>query len=88
MVGKASGPSLYDHDDKNQEIRDGPLYHPGGKEGGSSLSLQGGWPKSLYVDYTGRWGIHEAFLHNSSGNDANVTILTKLAKSRYIGIIS
>ncbi len=42
------------------------------------------------VDYTGRWGTHEAFLHKTSATEANVTIfrMTKLAKSRYIGIIS
>ncbi len=28
---------------------------------------------TTFVDYTGKWGIHEAFLHNSSGNYANVT---------------
>ena len=35
-------------------------------------------PERLIVDYTGRWGIHEAFLHNSSGNDANVTRFDQL----------
>ncbi len=26
-----------------------------------------------YVDYTGRWGIHEAFLDQTSATEANVT---------------
>ena len=29
--------------------------------------------QSTYVDYNIRWGIHEAFFHNSPGNDVNVT---------------